>query len=56
TTAVVAEQLKRQWMGCDLSAEYCQWAAERIERVEAWPVEKWIEYDSRNARQRKSIR
>ncbi len=56
TTAVVAEQLKRQWMGCDLSAEYCQWAAERIERVEAWPVEKWIEYDLRNARQRKSIR
>ncbi len=24
TTAVVAEQLKRQWKGCDLSAEFCQ--------------------------------
>ncbi|HEY83807.1 MAG TPA: site-specific DNA-methyltransferase [Chloroflexi bacterium] len=56
TTAVVAEQLGRKWMGCDLSPEYCQWAAERIERVEAWTVEKWIEYDLKNARQRKSIR
>ncbi len=56
TTAVVSEQLGRKWMGCDLSLEYCRWAAERIERVENWPVEKWIEYDLENARQRKSIR
>ena len=56
TTAVVAEQLKRKWLGCDLSPEYCQWAAERIERVEGWPIEKWIEYDLENARRRKAIR
>jgi len=56
TTAVVSEQLKRQWMGCDLSVEYCQWAAKRIELVENWPVEKWIEYDLENARRRRSIR
>ncbi len=56
TTAVVAEQLKRKWKGCDISAEYCQWAAERIELVENWPIEKWIQYDRKNMERRKSIR
>jgi len=56
TTAVVAEQLGRRWKGCDLSLEYCRWAAERIELVEYWPVEKWIEYDLENARRRQAIR
>ena len=56
TTAVVAEQLKRQWKGCDLSAEYCQFAADRIELVEDWSVEKWLRYDEQNADRRKSIR
>lgn len=56
TTAVVAEQLKRHWKGCDISAEYCQWAAERIELVEDWSVAKWIQYDLDNAERRKSIR
>ncbi|MCB9419587.1 MAG: site-specific DNA-methyltransferase [Ardenticatenaceae bacterium] len=56
TTAVTAEQLKRRWMGCDLSAEYCQWAIERIELVKDWPVKKWIEHDANNANRRKSIR
>ncbi len=56
TTLVVAEQLRRRWMGCDISAEYLEWAVDRIERVENWPIEKWIEYDAANARRRKSIR
>lgn len=56
TTTVVAEQLGRRWLGNDLSAEYLQWAIERIELVERWSVEKWIEYDRENARRRKSIR
>jgi site-specific DNA-methyltransferase (adenine-specific) len=56
TTVVVAEQLKRRWKGCDLSLEYCTWAGERVELVEDWPVEKWIEYDQQNAERRKSIR
>jgi site-specific DNA-methyltransferase (adenine-specific) len=56
TTAVVAEQLKRRWMGCDISLEYCQWAARRIELVENWPIEKWIQYDQENEKRRKSIR
>lgn len=56
TTAVVAEQLRRQWKGCDNSLEYCRWAADRIELVEDWPIEKWVQYDQENAERRKSIR
>jgi site-specific DNA-methyltransferase (adenine-specific) len=56
TTGVVAEQLGRTWKGCDTSLEYCQWAAQRIELVEDWPIEKWKRYDEENARRRKSIR
>ena len=56
TTAVVAEQLKRRWMGCDLSPEFCRYASDRIELVEDWPVEKWLRYDEQNAERRKSIR
>jgi site-specific DNA-methyltransferase (adenine-specific) len=56
TTAVVAEQLGRKWKGCDISLEYLQWAANRIELVENWSIEKWVEYDLENARRRKSIR
>lgn len=56
TTAVVAEQLARKWMGCDISLEYCKWAAHRIELVEDWPIEKWMQYDLDNAKRRESIR
>lgn len=56
TTAVAAEQLKRKWKGCEINLEYCQWAVQRIELVEDWPTEKWIQYDLENAKRRKSIR
>jgi len=56
TTAVVAEQLQRNWKGCDMSLEYCRWAVRRIELVEDWPIEKWIQYDFENAERRKAIR
>ncbi len=56
TTAVVAEQLGRRWLGCDISAEYCTWAVQRIELVRDWSVERWIQYDQENARRRMSIR
>jgi site-specific DNA-methyltransferase (adenine-specific) len=56
TTAVVAEQLKRRWKGCDSNLEYCRWAADRLDLVEDWPVEKWLLYDEQNSRRRKSIR
>lgn len=56
TTAVVAEQLKRQWKGCELSLQYVQWAVERIEQVPNWSVDRWLAYDRDNEKRRKSIR
>ena len=56
TTPVCAEQLKRKWMACDLSDEYLDWAAKRIELVEDWNIEKWIQYDFENQKRRNSIR
>lgn len=56
TTAVVAEQLKRKWKGCDTSLEYLQWSVERIESVKDQPIEKWIQFDLENSQRRKSIR
>jgi len=56
TTAVCAEQLNRKWLGCDISPEYLDWAVDRIERVEAWDIEKWRQYDFDNLKRRSSIR
>lgn len=48
TTAVVAEQLKRKWKGCDSNLKYCKWASNRIELVQDWSIEQWIKFDSEN--------
>ena len=56
TTIVAAEQLKRKWKGCDINLDYCQWATQRVELVEDWSIEKWLEYDLENDVRRKSIR
>lgn len=56
TTTVVSEQLSRKWLGCDISSEYCGWAAGRVELVEEWSVDKWIQYDRDNTRRRNSIK
>ena len=56
TTLVCAEQLKRRWMGCDMNAEYCSWAAIRLEQVPSRTVEEWIDMDRQNAARRESIR
>jgi len=56
TTQVCAEQLKRKWLGCDISSNYLDWAVDRIELVEDWSVEKWLEYDMDNLKRRISIR
>jgi site-specific DNA-methyltransferase (adenine-specific) len=56
TTPVCSQQLQRKWMACDLSPEYLDWAANRIELVEDWSIEKWIKYDFDNQRRRNSIR
>ena len=56
TTLVVAEQLNRRWMGCDLNMEYNNWAIKRIENVRRMTKEEWIAFDRKNAERRESIR
>lgn len=56
TTAVCAEQLKRKWLGCDITPEYLPWAINRLELVEDWNIEKWKKYDLDNTKRRTSIR
>ena len=56
TSLVVAEQLGRRWVGCDISEEYNTWAVERLENVIYRSVDEWIEFDKANAKRRESIR
>lgn len=56
TTLVVAEQLNRRWMGCDLNIEYNNWAFKRIENVRHMTKEEWILLDRKNAERREFIR
>jgi site-specific DNA-methyltransferase (adenine-specific) len=56
TTLVVAEQLGRKWVGCEMNEEYNKWAINRIDRVVCRSVFEWIEYDKNNAKRRESIR
>ena len=56
TTVVVAEQLNRRWMGCDLDPLYNQWAIQRIENVQPLSKEAWIAIDRKAAERRESIR
>jgi site-specific DNA-methyltransferase (adenine-specific) len=56
TTVVVAEQLGRKWMGCDLNRDYNEWAIARIEKVRRMTVDQWIAFDRGNAERRGAIR
>ena len=56
TSVVVAEQLQRKWLGCELNAEYNDWAIERIKAVQQKPIEKWIEQDRKTLQRREKIR
>jgi site-specific DNA-methyltransferase (adenine-specific) len=56
TTAVVAEQLNRRWMGCDLNMQYNQWAIERLENVRRLTIDDWIAHDRKTVERRESIR
>jgi len=56
TTLVVAEQLGRKWLGCDLSHEYNEWAIQRLESVPYKTKEEWIAIDRENENRRNSIR
>ncbi len=56
TTLVVAEQLGRKWLGCDIDEQYNQWAVERILNTTRRPKEYWIKLDRSNDKRRNSIR
>lgn len=56
TTLVVAEQLNRRWIGCDLNAQYNEWAIERIKNVRRMTNDEWIAHDRKTAERRESIR
>ena len=56
TTLVVAEQLQRLWIGCEMNEEYNSWAINRIDHVCQQPIEIWIMYDKENVKRRESIR
>ena len=56
TAIVVAEQLERKWLGCEINHQYNQWAIERLENVRRLSVLDWIEFDRKNAERRESIR
>lgn len=56
TTAVVAEQLNRRWLACDINAEYNRWAIQRLENVRRMTQDEWIAHDRKIAERRESIR
>jgi site-specific DNA-methyltransferase (adenine-specific) len=56
TTLVAAEQLGRAWLGCDISAQYNEWAIKRLKSIRRMTVEQWIEHDRRVAARREGIR
>jgi site-specific DNA-methyltransferase (adenine-specific) len=56
TTLVVAEQLRRHWMGCDLDPQYNTWAIERLEKIQHMTKEEWIAHDRKVAQRREAIR
>lgn len=56
TTLVVAEQLNRQWLGCEIEPEYNEWSIDRLENVVRKTKDDWIEFDKATETRRKSIR
>lgn len=56
TTLVVAEQLNRKWLGCDINAEYNGWAIERLENVAIRDPAHWIDHDRKTMQRREKIR
>jgi site-specific DNA-methyltransferase (adenine-specific) len=56
TALVVAEQLQRRWLGCELNLEYNQWAVQRLEKVRSRPIEEWLEADRKVVERREKIR
>lgn len=56
TTAVVAAQLERRFLACELDPEYNGWAAKRLQLIHRRTPMEWFEYDRHNMERRGSIR
>ncbi len=56
TTAVVAEQLGRRWIGCDRRADYLSWAIDRVESARSRSDEDWFWIDRAVEERRTKIR
>jgi site-specific DNA-methyltransferase (adenine-specific) len=56
TSAVVAQQLGRSWLGCDTQSEYLQWAVDRIESAQQRSDEEWFWHDRTREERRTKIR
>ena len=56
TTVVVAEQLCRKWIGCDMNAEYNSWAKKRLNSIKKHDLDYWLRFDRENNQRRESIR
>lgn len=56
TSLVVAEQLNRKWLGCEIEPEYNEWAINRIETVAKKTIDEWIAADRAVEKRRNSIR
>jgi site-specific DNA-methyltransferase (adenine-specific) len=56
TTLVCAEQLDRNWLGCELSETYCEWAIARLRSVVRRTTDEWLQFDREQASRRESIR
>ena len=56
TTLVVAEQLGRKWLGCDIIPEYIESAIKRIQNTKHMTDEEWFWFDRSNEERRKKCR
>ena len=56
TTIVVAEQLGRKWLGCEMNEEYNSWAIDRIDKACKKTKEEWIQHDKNEENRRNNIR
>jgi site-specific DNA-methyltransferase (adenine-specific) len=56
TTLVVAEQLGRRWLGCEMNSTYNQWAIERLQTVECLSDAEWFWRDRQQEERRRKIR
>lgn len=56
TTAVVAAQLGREFLACDLDQQYNTWAAGRLALMQQRTSMEWFEFDRLNMQRRGNIR